>query len=50
MGDFEGVEFATPEWIDWFNHRRHLEHIGTIRQRKAEVDYSAMMDEPALVA
>jgi transposase InsO family protein len=22
------VEFATLEWVDWFNHRRLLEPIG----------------------
>src|SRR3978361_2338324 len=25
---FEAVEFATLEWVDWFNHRRLLEPIG----------------------
>ncbi len=24
----EDVEFATLEWVDWFNHRRLLEPIG----------------------
>jgi len=24
----EAVEFATLEWVDWFNHRRRLEPIG----------------------
>jgi len=27
---FEAVEYATLEWIDWFNHRRLLEPIGNI--------------------
>jgi len=26
----EAVEFATPEWVDWFNNRRLLEPIGNI--------------------
>jgi putative transposase len=26
----EAVEFATLEWVDWFNHRRLLEPIGNI--------------------
>ena len=30
----EAVEFATLEWVGWFNHRRPLEPIGSIRQRK----------------
>lgn len=24
----EAVEFATLEWVDWFNHRRLLEPLG----------------------
>lgn len=27
---FEAVEFATLEWIDWFNNRRLLEAMGNI--------------------
>jgi hypothetical protein len=26
----EEVEFATLDWVDWFNHRRLLEPIGDI--------------------
>ena len=26
----EAVEFATLEWVDWFNHRRWLEPIGYV--------------------
>jgi len=26
----EDLEFATLEWVDWFNHRRLLEPIGSI--------------------
>jgi transposase InsO family protein len=29
---FEAVEFATLEWVDWFNNRRLLEPIGKSRQ------------------
>ncbi len=31
---FEAVEYATLEWIDWFNHRRLLETIGRVTQTK----------------
>ncbi len=31
---FEAVEYATLEWVDWFNHRRLLEPIGNIRLLK----------------
>jgi putative transposase len=34
--NFEAVEFATLEWVDWFNHRRLLEPIGYIRKRGLE--------------
>lgn len=31
---FEAVEFATLDWVAWFNNRRLLEPIGTSRQPK----------------
>ena len=33
---FEAVEFATLEWVDWFNNRRLLEPIGNIPPAEAE--------------
>ena len=33
---FEAVEYATLEWVDWFNHRRLLEPIGNIPPAEAE--------------
>ena len=33
------VEYATLEWIDWFNHRRLLEPIGNIPPAEFEADY-----------
>jgi Integrase core domain len=33
---FEAVEFATLEWVDWFNNRRLLEPIGFIPPAEAE--------------
>ena len=38
---FEAVEFATLEWVDWFNHRRLLEPIGNIPPAEAEANYYA---------
>jgi len=26
----EAVEFATLEWVDWFNHRRSLPGVGGV--------------------
>ena len=33
---FEAVEFATLEWVDWFNTRRMLEPVGHIPPSQAE--------------
>jgi putative transposase len=33
------VEYATLEWVDWFNHRRLLEPIGHIPPAEFEVTY-----------
>ena len=38
---FESVEFATLEWVDWFNTRRLLEPIGNIPPAEAEARYYA---------
>jgi putative transposase len=48
--NFEAVEFATLEWVDWFNHRRLLEPIGNIPPAEAEERYYAMLDVPAMAA
>ena len=47
---FEAVEFATLEWVDWFNHRRLLEPIGNIPPAEAEERYYAMLDRPDMAA
>ena len=47
---FEAVEFATLEWVDWFNNRRLLEPIGNIPPAEAEARYYAMLEEPAMAA
>jgi transposase InsO family protein len=48
--NLEAVEFATLEWVDWFNHRRLLEPIGSIPPAEAEARYYALLEEPALAA
>lgn len=48
--NFEAVEFATLEWVDWFNRRRLLEPIGNIPPAEAEERYYAMLDAPAMAA
>lgn len=47
---FEAVEFATLEWVDWFNNRRILEPIGNIPPAEAEARFYAMLDTPAMAA
>lgn len=47
---FEAVEFATLEWVDWFNNRRLLEPIGYIPPAEAEERYYATLEQPAIAA
>ena len=47
---FEAVEFATLEWVDWFNNRRLLEPIGNIPPAEAEANYYAMLDQTSVAA
>ena len=44
--NLEAVEFATLEWVDWFNHRRLLEPIGYV----PPAEYEARYYEQAAVA
>jgi transposase InsO family protein len=37
--NFQAVEFATLEWLDWSNNRRLLEPIGNIPPAEAEARY-----------
>ena len=47
---FEAVEFATLEWVDWFNHRRLLEPIGNIPPAEAEDRYYAILEQTLMAA
>ena len=47
---FEAVEFATLEWVDWFNNRRLLEPIGNIPPAEAEQRYYAMLEQSDMAA
>ena len=35
----DAVEYATLEWVDWFNHRRLLEPIGNVPPAELEASY-----------
>ena len=37
--NLEAVEYATLEWVDWFNHRRLLEPIGNMPPAELEASY-----------
>ncbi|WP_336966251.1 IS3 family transposase [Sphingobium aquiterrae] len=47
---FETVEYATLEWVDWFNNRRLLAPIGNIPPAEAEERYYAMLDDTPMAA
>jgi putative transposase len=38
------VEYATLEWVDWFNHRRLLEPIGHVPPAEFEAAYHRRED------
>jgi transposase InsO family protein len=48
--NMEAVEFATLDWVDWYNNRRLLEPIGNIPPAEAEARYHAAREEIALAA
>lgn len=47
---FEAVEYATLEWVDWFNHRRLLVPISNIPPADAEEQYYAAADKIDMAA
>jgi putative transposase len=46
----EAVEYATLEWVDWFNYRRLLEPIGNIPPAEAEAAYYAQLEAIPMAA
>jgi putative transposase len=52
----DDLEYATLEWVDWFNHRRLLEPIGYVPpaefeaayQRQEDPSYPARLKHPSL--
>jgi transposase InsO family protein len=44
------VEYATLEWVDWFNNRRLLEPIGNIPPAELEMAYYRQLEESAMAA
>jgi hypothetical protein len=50
FGTERHVEYATLEWVDWFNNRRLLEPIGNVPPAEAEAAYHAALDQIAQAA
>jgi transposase InsO family protein len=48
--DMEAVEYATLQWVDWFNHKRLLEPIGNIPPAELEKAYYEQLKGHAMVA
>lgn len=46
----EDVEWATLQWVDWFNNRRLLEPIGNIPPAEKEAAYYQQRDSLPLAA
>ena len=44
------VEYATLEWVDWFNNHRLLEPIGNIPPAEAEARYYVQLNNRSLAA
>jgi putative transposase len=47
---FDDVEYATLDWVDWFNNRRLLEPIGNVPPAEFESMYYRQLDESAAAA
>jgi putative transposase len=43
----EEVEYATAEWVDWFNHHRLYEYCGDISPVEMEAAHYAQIQRPA---
>jgi putative transposase len=46
----DDVEYATLEWVDWFNHRRLLTSIGNLPPAELELMYDRQQEESATAA
>ena len=45
----DAVEYATLEWVDWFNNRRLMEPIGNVPPVEFETAYYRQHEESAMV-
>ncbi len=47
---FDAVEYATLEWVDWFNNRRLLAPIGNIPPAEAEANHHTALEPHTMAA
>jgi len=48
--NIDAVEYATLEWVDWFNNRRLLKPIGDVPPAEFEQAYYDQQDSQAMAA
>ena len=48
--NIEAIEYATLEWVDWFNNRRLLEPTGDVLPAEYETMYYRQLEESAMAA
>ena len=48
--NIDAVEYATLEWVDWFNNRRLLEPIGDVPPAEFEQAYYEQLEGQAKAA
>jgi transposase InsO family protein len=48
--NIDEVEYATLDWVDWFNNRRILEPIGNIPPAEYELMYYQQLEESSEAA
>jgi transposase InsO family protein len=46
----DAVEYATLEWVDWFNNRWLLESIGHVPPAEYELEYHRLNEAQAMAA
>lgn len=47
---FEAVQYATLEWVDWYNHRRLLEPIENIPLALVKANFKAALERSDMAA
>ena len=48
--NIEAIEYATLEWVDWFNNRQLLGPIGNVPPAEFEMSYYQQQEESAMAA